>query len=298
MPRNFIYLINPISGTKDKQSLRNLIEKKNRQRGFSFEILPTVADGNYRFLEQKIITDNITDIVICGGDGSVNQAVNSLAQLPLNFGIIPRGSGNGLALSARIPRNAEKALDIIFEGKAIEIDAFRINQQFACMLCGVGFDAHVAHEFAQQPKRGLSTYAAVTTRNFFAAKPFPFTVEANKLRFSTEAYFISIANSNQFGNNFTIAPQALLSDGLLDVVIVKKMAKPMLILNVMKQVLTGQIRSLENSMRSPVIYFQTESLKINNPENAPLHIDGEPRESMNEMEISILPRYFRLIHGA
>lgn len=297
MKRKIIYLINPISGTKGKASLLELIRKKTSERGILFEVLPTVASGDYSFLEDKIEEEGITDVGVCGGDGSVNQVVNSLAHRELNFGIIPMGSGNGLALTAGIPRNSEKAIDILFDGIPRPTDAFMVNKQFACMLCGLGFDASVAHEFALQPKRGLGTYASLTTKNFFSAKSFPFHIEANKLSFSTEAFFISVANSNQFGNNFTIAPQASLSDGLLDIVIVKKVAKPMLLFNVMKQVLTGQLKKIENSLSSPVIYFQTSELHIKNLQEAPLHIDGEPRETIADLRIKILPQHFKLIHA-
>ena len=205
------------------------------------------------------------------------------------------GSGNGLALAAKISKAPHEALDIIFAGNAQAVDGFRVNNQFACMLCGLGFDAAIAHQFADHGKRGLATYARLTTKNFFTAKPYSFLVEANNLKFAAEAYFISIANANQFGNNFTIAPQAKLSDGLLDVVIVKKTLKPMLLLNVLQQVLVGKIKRIENSLNAPVIYFQTEEIKIINPGNAPLHIDGEPKESLAELDIKILPRYFNLI---
>jgi diacylglycerol kinase (ATP) len=297
MTKRIIYLINPISGTKGKDDLLQLIRKKTAERSIPFEILPTVASGDYSFLANKIKEEGVTDIAICGGDGSVNQVVHSLAPLELNFGIIPMGSGNGLALSAGIPRNTEKAIDILFDGTAHRIDAFLVNKQFACMLCGLGFDAGVAHEFAQQPKRGLGTYATLTTKNFLSAKPYSFVVDANNLAFSTEAFFISIANSNQFGNNFTIAPKAELADGLLDIVIVKKVAKPMFLFNVMKQVLAGQLKKMENSLRSPVIYFQTPELRIKNLDGAPIHIDGEPRDTIRDLKIKVLPEYFKLIHG-
>jgi diacylglycerol kinase (ATP) len=297
MQRKIIYLINPISGTKGKTSLKALIEQETSKRQIPFEILPTAANGDYDFVKQKIATEQVTDVVICGGDGTVNQVVKGLASTDVQFGIIPMGSGNGLALAAGIPRASAKALEIVFTGKAILTDGFMVNEHFACMLCGLGFDAQVAHEFADQPKRGLGTYASLTTRHFFNAKPYPFRVNANKLEFSTEAFFLSIANSNQFGNNFTIAPKAILSDGLLDVVIVKKIAKPLLLLTVLRQVLAGRIRRLENSMSSPVIYFQTDELFISNPAEAPIHIDGEPWECQRQLHIKVLPQYFKLIHA-
>ena len=295
--RKYIYLINPISGTRGKSALLSLIKKKTSEAAIDFEILPTVADGNYDFVKYKIEQEGVTDIIICGGDGSVNKVVQSLANVPVNFGIIPMGSGNGLALSAGIPTNSVAALEVAFKGKPKRVDAFLVNDQFACMLCGLGFDARVAHEFAQQPKRGLGTYASLTTKNFLSAKPYQFQILANKLNFSTEAFFISIANSNQFGNNFTIAPKAVLSDGLLDIVIVKKMAKPLLLVSVLKQVLAGRLNKLENSMNSPVIYFQTEEISIKNSDLAPLHIDGEPIETSGELKIKVLKNYFKLIHG-
>lgn len=295
--RKIFYFINPISGTRGKEDLIHLIESETRARKIPFEIIATNAAGNYADVASRIEAEGVTDAVICGGDGSVNQVVNALAHKGIRFGIVPMGSGNGLALAARIPRNSLKALEIIFRGEALPTDAFRVDEDFACMLCGLGFDAKVAHEFAQQPKRGLGTYASLSTRNFLSAHPYHFDIEANGIRFQSDAYFVSIANSNQFGNNFTIAPRALLSDGLLDIVVVKKTAKPLLLLNVMRQVLAGQLRRVENSLKSPVIYFQTQELNIRNTDKAPLHIDGEPRETREQFRIRILPHFFRLIHG-
>lgn len=296
--RKLIYLINPISGTKEKNSLVNIITDKTQAQQLQFEILPTVVSGDYSFLKDKIREENITDVIICGGDGSVNQVVHSLASTGVSFGIIPMGSGNGLALAARIAKQPAKALEIIFAGNSKKVDGFMVNNQFACMLCGLGFDAAVAHEFAVQPKRGLKTYAELTTKKFFAAKAYSFQVSANKMSFASDAYFISVANSNQFGNNFTIAPQANLSDGLLDVVIVKKTIKPMLLWNVVQQIFSGKIKSIENSLNDPVIYFQTDKLIIENHNEAPVHIDGEPRETIARLNIKVLPDYFNLIHPA
>jgi len=298
MARKIIYLINPISGTRGKDSLHNLIVQKTREQRIPFEIFPTVESGDYSFVKQKIDEDKVTDVIICGGDGTANQVVHSLAQSNVKFGIIPMGSGNGLAFSAGIPKASARALDIIFTGQAKPTDAFMVNDQFACMLCGLGLDAQVAHQFAGSPRRGLATYASLTTRNFLTAKAYPFRIRANKMEFNTEAFFVSVANSNQFGNNFTIAPRAILSDGLLDVVIVKKIAKPLLLITVMRQVLAGQIRRIENSLRSPVIYFQTEEITISNTGNAPMHIDGEPVETEQKLHIRVLPKYFRLIHAS
>ena len=157
MSRKIIYIINPVSGTKKGNDLRKIIEDNTKEKGFAYAIFPSVADGNYSFLHSIIKEEKITDVVIAGGDGTISGVVGSLLNENVNFGIIPRGSGNGLALCAKISKQPATALNIIFNGKASAIDGFFINDRFACMLAGLGFDAKVAHEFAVQPKRGLMT---------------------------------------------------------------------------------------------------------------------------------------------
>ncbi|MBN8673112.1 MAG: YegS/Rv2252/BmrU family lipid kinase [Chitinophagales bacterium] len=293
--RKIIYIINPISGTRTKKDLQAFVEQQTKAKGIPFQIFPSVASGDYSFLLPIIEEEQITDVVIAGGDGTVSQVVNSLMKTNINFGIIPCGSGNGLAFAAKIPKQPEKALGVIFNGTASAIDGFMINDQFACMLSGIGFDAKVAHEFAEQPKRGLKTYASLVSKNFFSAAPYHFTIDSNGMQFSSEAYFISIANSNQFGNNFTIAPKALLADGLLDIVIAKKTAKPLLLFNLLRQILAGKLNPVENSLNQPVIYFQTEKIVIENTNEAPLHIDGDPAETPLTITATILKKCFRLI---
>ncbi|MBL0357673.1 MAG: diacylglycerol kinase [Chitinophagaceae bacterium] len=297
MARRIIYFINPVSGTKGKEKLLRLIKGKTSGQNIPFEIIPTNAQGDYFFLKEKIEQENITDIVICGGDGTVSQVAGTLIDEPVNIGIIPMGSGNGLALAAKIPTNPARALDLIFTGKASYIDSFFINTTFSCMLCGLGFDAQVAHDFALESKRGLMTYIKQTINNFFVSKPYSFDIVNKGKSFNTSAYFISIANSNQFGNQFTIAPQASLNDGLLDVVIVKKMSKFRLLLAILKQVRNGQIEEYNELtvQHRDVLYFQTPRLIIHNLEGAPLHIDGDPAETAKKFSIQVIPQAFKLI---
>ncbi len=298
--RKIIYIINPISGTKAKKDLQAFIEKMTAARNIPFKVFPSVASGDYSFLFPVIKEEAFTDIVIAGGDGTVSQVVNSLMSSGVNFGIIPCGSGNGLAFAARIPKQPAKALKIVFDGIPIATDGFYINDHFACMLSGLGFDAKVAHDFAEQPKRGLLTYIRQVAKNFFAAKTYSFEINLNGQTFNTEAYFISIANSNQFGNNFTIAPKASLSDGLLDIVIICRQHKVSMVLQTLKQ-LSG--RNKPQSINAPVkkkavIYLQTEKLSVKNLSHALLHIDGEPVETPDEVRVEIKKRCFRLIQPA
>jgi YegS/Rv2252/BmrU family lipid kinase len=295
--RRLLYIINPISGTKHKGAIRDLIESKTKEAGFEFEIFPSVANGDYRFLFPVISEGGFTDIIVAGGDGTINQAVNALRKFELPFGIIPCGSGNGLAFSAKISKDPLKAFNTVFNGRAQPTDAFMINDVFACMLCGLGLDAQVAHDFANDPKRGLMTYVKKTVANFFSAKAYPFVFEVNGKKIKTHAFFISVANSNQFGNHFTIAPKASLSDGLLDIVVMTKQNKLSVLLQAFLQV--GGYNKLQETdvlnEKASVLYFQTASIRISNPGKAPMHVDGDPVESQKEINIRILKDCFRLI---
>jgi diacylglycerol kinase (ATP) len=294
--RHILYIINPISGRKNNSSLQLLIEQEMKNAEIDYSIVHSVADGDYRFLEEKISGENITDIIIAGGDGTINQVIGSLKHLKLRFGIIPCGSGNGLAFSATIPKSPQLAIQLIVKGKTQQTDAFLVNDRFACMLCGLGFDAQVAHDFANDPNRGLTTYIKKTVAHFFTAKTYPFHISVRDQEMQPEAFFISIANSNQFGNNFRIAPLASLTDGLLDIVVVTKQNRLNLLLNTAWQ-LSG-LNALQQEVindKAGIAYFQAEELVIKNQGGAPVHIDGEPVGVIDELNIRILKNCFSLI---
>ena len=295
--RHILYIINPISGTGGKASLQTLIETKTKAAGIPYSIHHSVVNGDYSFLYPIIKEQGVTDVVIAGGDGTINQVLNSVRGFDIQFGIIPCGSGNGLALTAGIPKDKAKALDIIFEGKSLPTDAFLVNGRFACMLCGLGLDAQVAHDFAKDPRRGLKTYVQKAIADFFTAKAYPFIIATGGEKLNTEAFFISVANSNQFGNYFTIAPRASLTDGLLDIVVVTAQSKLSMLLQTFRQV--GGFNPLQQSPFSNreggVIYFQAKELFIENLGAAPLHVDGDPAETEAVLDIKVLPNFYKLI---
>ena len=296
--KRYIFLINPISGTSKKDAIKSLIEKEAKAREIEYEILPTNAQGDYDFVEAKIKLLGITDIVIIGGDGTVNKVISALRFCNVNFGIVPIGSGNGLARAANIPVKIKSSIELIFNGTAKLIDGFLVNNQFACMLSGVGFDAKVAYDFSIKASRGLFTYTQQSIINFFKAQPYQFEVSLNGFDFFVDAFFISVANSNQFGNNFTIAPQASLNDGLLDVVIVQKMNKAKLPFAILQQMRgNNKLQDLvENMSKKNILYFQTPTITIKNLKLAPLHIDGEPTDTEAVIKFEIIKDCFNLIY--
>jgi YegS/Rv2252/BmrU family lipid kinase len=298
MARHLLYIVNPISGTRNKGVLHPLIEEKTTAASLRYSMASSVANGDYTHLQKEILVNKVTDVIIAGGDGTINGVIDGLKNLDVTFGILPCGSGNGLAFGAKLPKDVNRALDIVFTGKKQWTDAYEVNGQFACMLCGLGFDAQVAHDFARDPNRGLTTYIRKTIARFFSAKVYPFAISSGDESLDTEAFFISIANSNQFGNNFTIAPKASMTDGLLDVVIVAKQSKLSLLLQTIRQV--GGFNQLYKARigdsKAAVLYFQTEALYIKNPLLAPLHIDGDPAETAEEIDVKVLKNCFKLIY--
>ncbi len=294
MQRRFIFLINPRAGVQSGKPLTQIIEERCQTAQQSFEIVHTVADGNYHFLIEKIQQQQITDVIVCGGDGTISAVASAIRHLNINIGIVPRGSGNGLAFAAGISKEPNKALDIIFKGNSSVVDAFLINQQFSCMLSGIGFDAKVAHDFDRETKRGFWKYVKLVVKNLFSVRTYPFVIKSAEHQFSGDAYFISIANSNQFGNHFTIAPKASLNDGLLDIVAVEKNNLFLLPFRVLWHIRFGTFTKPEAKSHG-ITYFQTAALTVHNPSLAPLHIDGDGKETAEVLSVEVLHNAYRLL---
>jgi YegS/Rv2252/BmrU family lipid kinase len=295
MARKCLILINPISGTRSKKNLVPVIEDAFRKHNLAFEITHTNREGDYAYLPEKIQVEQFTDLVLCGGDGTISTVLAYLAGTSIPVGIIPMGSGNGLAMGAGIPMNTRAAIERIVTGNPTPTDGIRINNQFCCMLCGLGLDAQVAHDFANEKKRGLLRYIKLTTRHFWKGTSYPMIITINGETIEADVLFISIANSNQFGNRITIAPKALLNDGKMDVVIVKKQMALTAAWQLLRQIISGQVMPGKVAHDKKVYYFQTDHLEIHNPGNAPFHIDGEPLPTNTQFTVDIIPNAFMLI---
>lgn len=304
MNRKLFYIINPIAGNGSRGSLRKQIEERTRKAGYDFECRDSAIDGNYDLIAHAIQSKGFTDIIIAGGDGTINQVVGALRYLELPFGIIPCGSGNGLARCAGLSTDPQEALDTIFSGSAMRTDGYTVNGNFACELTGLGFDGAVAHAYAQSATRGLNTYIRHAIKQFASAPSYRFIVRLFGQALSLDAYMITVANANQFGNKVTIAPYASLSDGLLDVVIVKKQHKLPLLWRAYRQ-LSGQnqplrgediITSLSDKRKQKDIhYWQVSAIEIENLDDAMIHVDGEATSRVEKAKIEIAPSVFQLI---
>ena len=297
MSRRFVFIVNPISGTGNKGLLQQKIATFAESNGFSYTLFPAHREGDYSEVQQYIRDHGITDVVIAGGDGTINGAIGFLRNTGVSFGIIPCGSGNGLAYSAGLSKNYDAALHTILQGRAVWVDAFTVNDRFSSMMCGLGFDAQVAHDFANDPRRGMITYIRMIVRHFFRAPVYNFELKFGNTNLDLDAYFVSIANSNQYGNHFTIAPKASLSDGLLDVVIATRQPRLQLLLQTLRHVVG--FNRLQDAVvlnkNLGVVYFQTDALQINNRNRAPLHLDGDPAAESSFLDIRVLKHCYMMI---
>ncbi len=290
-------MINPIAGTRSKKDLEGYLTREAEKDGFEYRIYQTSRHTNAHALQHMAEEFTATDLIACGGDGTVNLVAHAARGTSARVGIIPVGSGNGLARAAGIPMRPAAAYQVVRAGKTAETDSFAVNRHFACMLAGLGYDAAVAERFARQERRGLMTYTRQALIQFFKSHPYQFEVCIDDFSFFTDAFFISVANSNQYGNNVTIAPLASISDGMLDIVIVQKMPKAELPFALLRQVSgNNRLRSLADKLgKRHVLYFQARNIQVRNLQYAPLHIDGDPVPAEEEISFRIAPRSIRLL---
>src|SRR5690606_300534 len=155
-------------------------------------------------------------VVAVGGDGTLNQVANGLKHSQTAMGIIPMGSGNGLARHLGIPLRTPQAIHHLNRMPARKMDTLLMNGKTFVNMAGTGFDAHIGHLFATAGSRGFRTYAQITIKELLNYKPQGYEIELDGKKLTEEAFLISFANGSQWGNNAIIAPHASVSDGLID----------------------------------------------------------------------------------
>ncbi|MDR0969364.1 MAG: diacylglycerol kinase family lipid kinase [Lentimicrobiaceae bacterium] len=285
-----LFIVNPISGINRKNRFPDLVAKKLDQSRYDYEVIFTQHQGHATELASKAVAQGYDLVVAVGGDGTINEIARALIGTRVGFGIIPSGSGNGLARHLNIPLNQRKALQIINKENYQLIDTATINGHRFCSLSGVGFDAMVAEKFAQTGIRGFFSYLRIIILEYFQYNPKTYQIILDdKEAITEEAFFITFANSNQFGYGVIIAPEADLQDGLLDVCIVKKPEKSSL-LRVIYLVMRNQAH------RSNLIQIQHASkIKLIGNPNYFVNIDGDPLRMNEDIEVSVNPKSLKIL---
>lgn len=263
-------IINPISGTGKKKGLPEMVENAVTPLGYELDIRFTTCSGDATRLAKEAAEGGYRVVLAAGGDGTINETAQALCGTDTALGIIPAGSGNGLARHIGIPINARASLDVIAQDNIVDCDYGTVNgKPFFCTF-GVGFDATVSHAFASQSRRGLMTYLKSALTQYVNYKSQTYTISANGKILTEKAFVVACCNASQYGNNAYVAPEASIRDGLLDIVIIHQ-GSPIDTAMVGMDLFTGYINknTLIHSFRAPaaVIYRTHEG---------PAHIDGEP----------------------
>lgn len=282
--KKIVFIINPISGGKKKVDIPKAILAEIDYDKFDVDIRFTERVGHAQEISKQCVEDGFDIIVAVGGDGTINEVASEMIGSDCILGIIPRGSGNGLARHLGISRSVNKALGLINSAHTFKIDTASINGKTFISIAGVGFDAKVAELFANSKKRGFLTYFKIIAEKYASYRPKKYSITLDSRQtINTKALFISIANSNQFGYNTTIAPNAKLNDGKLDICIVKKpfLVEIPLIINLLLLKAIHLSPHVEIIPASKIIIVQSKNRKVN--------IDGEAIELGKELNIKVNP---------
>ena len=208
-------IINPLSGTTtaaQKQVLQDAFLRRAEALDFAPEVVLTTHPGHATELATNAVQQGVNRVLAIGGDGTINETAQALRRSATALGIVPIGSGNGLARHLGVPLNPMKAMERALTGRPVVIDSGEINEHPFFCTAGLGFEAFVAHAFAQQPVRGLPTYVRTAFRAFWNYKPQHFLLDGQQ----RDLFSLTFANAGQFGNNAWMAPQANIADGRLE----------------------------------------------------------------------------------
>ena len=285
-----LFLINPLSGTSHKEHLPEIIKELADSAIFDIEIVITKYKGEATEIVRQKLSENCRYFVAVGGDGTVNEIAKALINTKAIMGIIPVGSGNGLARHLQIPLQSRKAIELINKQKYQAIDYGLINNKPFFCTCGVGFDALISEKFAQCKGRGASNYVRTVILEYFKYKPeiYQITVE-NEPMINRPAFLITFANGSQYGNNAYIAPNADICDGKLDICILspfKLFKAPGIGFRLFSKNIDKS--SLMHSEKASNILLERESEGV-------IHIDGEPCMMGKKIEISLISKGLNVI---
>ena len=279
--KRIIFIINPISGTHSKEEIPALIDKIIDKERFDYQVIMTEYAGHAAEIARQAANDGVDAVVAVGGDGTVNEVARSVIHTQTAMGIIPCGSGNGLARHLCLPMETEKALAIINEFQIEAFDYGLINGQPFFCTCGMGFDAFISLKFAESGKRGPITYVENVLKEGLKYKPETYEIEDETGTKHYKAFLIACANASQYGNNAYIAPGATMKDGEMDVIVME----PFDVLDAPQIAADLFMKTLGNN--SKIKTFRTSSLHIHRKAPGAIHYDGDPMMTDSDIDVHI-----------
>ena len=287
MKKQILFIINPNSGNKRGAEIVKWLPQYLDKDKFDYSHKLTERAQHATEIAQDAVKEGIDIVAAVGGDGLVNEVFQSLVNTDTAFTIIPKGSGNGVARSLGIPMNIKKALNNLNEAKYSKMDTATFNDQPYLGVAGIGFDGLIAWEFAKTKKRGVLSYVKLILQQLSAYESSTYRITFNNEVKEFDAFIITIANTQQYGNDAYIAPQAELDNGLLDLVVIKKHSKwllPLLAIRIMNK----SIHKYKYVEILKASRFTVESIFEQS------HIDGEPILAQNQNVVSVLPHSLKI----
>jgi YegS/Rv2252/BmrU family lipid kinase len=286
------FVFNPRSGRPRRNApilpmLRDFIAA----RALDADLVCTEGPGHATEIARDAVTAGCLRVVAVGGDGTVNEVAQALIHTPAAMGLVPCGSGNGLALHLGLPKGFADALELATgtSGRMAELDTGSANGLPFVNAMGLGLDADVARRFNRLTRRGLPAYTRTALAAFFSRSTERCRVSVGGHRETVDAMLIAVANSDQYGNNARIAPRARVDDGVLDLVAVRPVG-------LFSACVLGAQLFLGGIDRNPrARRLRGARFLIERPAAGIIHTDGETHMAAATLEVLVRPRSLRLI---
>ncbi|TKJ35866.1 diacylglycerol kinase [bacterium (candidate division B38) B3_B38] len=282
------FVLNPVAGMRRApEKVVSLLRRELRGPLWDFDIILTEQRGHGYYLAQDAVKQGYELVVAIGGDGTVKEVASGLVHTGVALGIIPTGSGNGLARDLRIPLNLKGACRALLRGSRREVDTGVINGKYFFSTAGLGFDAHIGLLYNQRGKRrrrGVLPYFYIGVKEYFLYQPELLQVRIDRDNIRVSPLLITIANCRQYGGGAQIAPRAKIDDGLLDLCILRNLSLLQALIKLPK-LFTGKIDSIPQ-----MDYYQIAQTEIIREKPGPIHMDGDPFIEAPQLKVSILPR--------
>jgi len=282
-------IINPVSGTTSKKRIPDLLDQYIPSDQFKKQFFFTEYKGHAFELACNAVKEKADYVIAVGGDGTVNEVARALIESSSVLGIVPMGSGNGLARDLAIPMDSRKALEVILERKIRTIDYCKANNRIFFCTCGVGFDASVSEHFAKGKRRGPLSYMRSVLTEYLRFKPDTYEIVFENEVLSKKAFLVTCANASQYGNNAYIAPQADMNDGMMDVAILSPFS-PLDVGYLLIQMFTKQI-----TKNRKLQYYRSKKLSLRRKKPGIVHIDGEPVFMGDVISLEVYPSGLNVI---